>query len=221
MVRDYPSKIIILDEPDNIPIEELEELEKMANGRLILALWRLDLVSTCRKKGYKFFLMEPVTTFEQLKAYADIGVEYVYLAPPLTHQLDKVAKFDVKVRAIPFMANQRNYFVEDGVRGQWIRPENVPDYEPYISTLEFYTPDLARDKARFRIYQKQEWMGELGLLVPDLNHSGSNYLISPEYTAKRMFCGQRCMIDDSCHKCYLMLDLANANRIQYMVNEEV
>lgn len=100
--------------------------------------------------------------------------------------------------------------------GQWIRPENIPDYEEYITTLEFANVDKRQEQALFRIYKRQEWMGELGLLINDLNYSGNNFLIDPSYTAKRLDCGQICETRGTCHICYTMLDLANPKRLEYL-----
>ena len=69
------------------------------------------------------------------------------LDAPLFFDLPNVVKITKKVpiRAVANVANEIKWPDDNGLYGTWIRPENVKDYERYISTIEFEDCDNRKE----------------------------------------------------------------------------
>ena len=222
LMEECPTQDVVLYLPREFDKEFLNDCYKMANGRLkfCLSVPMMNLAKICHDMGWAYYFDTPIHTYEDLRSCKAMGVTEVKLGAPLAFELDKVKAIGIPIRAVPNVANQGDFIKTDGVCGQWIRPENIPQYEEYIDIIEFDKVDLRQEQALFRIYKRQSWMGELGLIIQDLNHTGSNYLIDPSYTERRMNCGQVCESRGTCHICYVMLDLANPKRLEYLKEKE-
>lgn len=103
---------------------------------------------------------------------------------------------------------------DNGVSGGWVRPEDVEAYEEYIDAFEFADCDKEREQALYRIYKFGEWPGELEILISDLNYEGTNRMIDPEFSRRRMNCEQKCEELGICRMCYHMLKLANPDKLK-------
>jgi hypothetical protein len=91
-----------------------------------------------------------------------------------------------------------------GIKGQYIRPEDVKLYDEYVQTLEFdgVHDALTKEETLLKIYkEKAEWMGNLNLLITHLNEDVDNRGILDEFGERRMNCGQRCLSGGSCTHC--------------------
>jgi len=62
--------------------------------------------------------------------------------------------------------------------------------------------------------ETKEWMLDLGDLITNFNHIGSNRMINSDFSLRRINCGQRCLEGGGCHLCYRVLDLANPDKIK-------
>lgn len=159
----------------------------------------------------------PITTWNEANALKDLGVSYLYIAPPLTHQLDKVRRLNIPIRMFANIAYADTMPRKNGVSGGWIRPEDVDAYGQYIDAIEFADVDLKKEQALFRIYTKGEWPGDLNLIINNLNYPGVNRMIDPAISQRRMTCAQRCEERQTCHLCYEMLDLANPEKLKPLI----
>ena len=82
------------------------------------------------------------------------------------HELHYVKQIGVPIRAIPNISFLDGLPRDDGVNGNWIRPEDLDAYSIYINTIEFGTQPERREQALFRIYSKEkQWYGDLGRIV--------------------------------------------------------
>lgn len=121
---------------------------------------------------------------------------------------------NIKIRAIPVYSYLDGIPRENGVCGNWFRPEDVEAYSIYIDTIEFGSQPQKREQALFRIYAKEhEWPGDLGRIISDLNYVGVNRMLNPEYTMKRMNCEMICS-EGKCSICYNLLDLATEKKVR-------
>lgn len=126
----------------------------------------------------------------------------------------KLACGNIKVRAIPVYSYLDPIPRDDGVCGNWFRPEDMEAYSIYIDTIEFGYQPLKREQALFRIYAKEhKWAGDLGRIISDLNYIGVNRMLNPEFTMKRMNCGMICD-EGKCSICYNLLDLATEEKMR-------
>lgn len=166
----------------------------------------IEISSLDRIPDAPWFYKYPATTAYELDALKRAGASQVRVAAPLF--------FDLKDYGIPLrvFANQPHlgYLPFDGAIGAYIRPEDVPLYEPYIFTIEFANCDLTKEQALFRIYQKQQWRGRIEDIIPGLNAPKAyNPLIPPQFAESRLHCQQRCTVGMSCQACKRYLNLAN------------
>jgi hypothetical protein len=196
--------------------KEIQEYHILGQGRFIIGLTFTKELAEARARGYKFHYLSAIRTFQELNEVADFGVCRIRLGAPLFFQLDKVGRvYSGPIYAIANMASNDSIFEQkEGVTGLWIRPEDVPTYEPYIELIEFIG-NQKQEQALFRIYAEQHaWSGELGMVVQDLNYPCTNRMIPPTLAETRLNCGQRCQEGGRCHICYRMMDLANPEKIR-------
>ena len=111
---------------------------------------------------------------------------------------------------IPNLAHLDGIPREDGVCGNWFRPENVDDYGIYIDTIEFGLQPERREQTLFRLYKKdKKWPGDLGRIVQDLNYIGNNLTIDNTIILRRMNCGMECAYTN-CSLCYDIMKISDA-----------
>lgn len=138
------------------------------------------------------------------------------LGPPIFFDIKNVKRqTSLPIRAVPNKANQLVYPHSTGVSGCWIRPEDVEIYEEYIDTMQFYFTTLQQEETLFKIYHTQKtWPGNLNILVPDLNFTGSNRYIR-DHMERRLSCKQKCEENPrACQYCQLILTMAQPKQIK-------
>lgn len=82
---------------------------------------------------------------------------------------------------------------ENGIYGQWIRPEDVKYYENGIYVLDFEDVDLLKERTLFHIYkEEQQWPGNLNNLLTNFNVNVDNRGLLKNLGEKRSTCGQIC-----------------------------
>ena len=216
----YPNATINLtryfQDDEEIDWKEINNYNILSQGKLVLGLTKPEEMEEARKNNYKFYYLSAIRTFQELNEVSAFGVCRIRLGAPLFFQLEKVRRvYSGPIYAIANMASNDSLFErKDGVTGLWIRPEDIPTYEPYIELIEF-VGNIKQEQALFRIYaQNHEWPGELNMLVQDLNYPCTNRMVPPVLAETRLHCGQRCQEGGSCRICYRMFDLANPERIR-------
>lgn len=154
-IEHYPNKTIILDMRGYdglIAWDDIKRYKIMTKDNFVIALNNLEDISFCKKENIKFYWNFPVSTFYDLKALKDLGVEYVLIESPLFHNIKEAASIGVKLRIVPNIAYYAFIPRDNGVCGSWIRPEDLYMYEPYIEAIEFEDCDLKKEQALYRIY---------------------------------------------------------------------
>lgn len=220
LIEKYPNADILLYIEASDWIDETVKINKMLQGKLIVAAHSIHDCILAKKNDIRFILNYPITDFYTLQGLKNLGAESVRLGPPLSFQLAKVKALGVRVRANPTEAMIDDIPRADGVCGFWIRPEDIKLYEQYIDILEISTNDFKKDEALYRLYSnKKEWGGQLGEIIKGLNYLADNPLISPELAKRRIGCAQTCQEGSSCRLCYRVLDLANKDKIKALKNE--
>ena len=217
----YPNATVNLcryfqDSEKEIDWQQLDNFNILGQGRFILGLTLTNEMIEAESRGYNFYYLAAVRTFQELNELRDFGVCRIRLGAPLFFQMDIVRKvYSGPIYAIANMASNDSIFEHsNGVTGLWIRPEDVSIYEPYIDLIEFIG-DQKQEQALYRIYAEQHtWPGELSMVVQDLNYSCTNRMIPPSLAETRLNCGQRCQEGGACRICYRMFDLADPEKIR-------
>jgi hypothetical protein len=189
----YPNATINLtryfqDSQEEIDWKQISTYNILSKGKLVLGLTAPNEMVEAREKSYKFYYLSAIRTFQELNEMVDFGVCRIRLGAPLFFQMNKVRKvYSGPIYAIANMASNDSIFEhKEGVAGLWIRPEDVPTYEPYIDLIEF-VGNQKQEQALFRIYAEQhKWSGELGMVVQDLNYPCTNRMIPPTLAETRL-----------------------------------
>lgn len=222
----YPEAIIILFPPIEEQIEydwrEIMQYNLLCDSNFILNLNNLNLVKIVKDYGIKFMINTEVTSYWELEGLEKLGAEYAYVGIPLFFDLQDTLNYKIKLRAIPTVAYNHNLPHDNGICGQWIRPEDVEKYEDYIEVLEFEPCDVAREQALYKTYAEDKtWSTRLDILVRDLGSPAINRMIMPEVAENRLRCRQRCKSKGSCHICETALKLADPDFLPKQINQPI
>ena len=211
----YPTATIILEMPLNhegVNWAEINNYERVTEGRFILCLANLNDVRFCKIGGHKFYYGFPVGSFYELQSLKELGVCYFKLGTPAFFMLDRVKEMGVPVRAVPNVCHDAYFPHENGICGQWIRPEDIGTYDEYVDTFEFEDADLEKERALYRIYHDDgKWPGDLNLLFTNFNYSAINRFLPTTDTMvkRRVVCGQRCQQMKPCGLCEMYFAFGN------------
>lgn len=205
---EYPDKMIILEitnekfeEEESTFMNIVEEYSKISNN-FCCCIYNLKQAMWFIEHEIKYYYGYPVSTFYDVRALAAIGVEYIKVTAPLTFQIPNLAKFDTKFRMVPNVAYDAYIPRNDGICGQWVRPEDIEHYENGIYVFEFENANLEKERTLHHIYAEEKvWNGNLNLLITNLNINADNRAMPDEFGAMRSTCGQRCMVNGACHFC--------------------
>ena len=212
----YNEKTIILEafDEEDWKVWQLYD-EKFAE--FYIALGNLKRAQEFNEHNIKWYWPYPVTSFYELSMIISLNPSYILLGPPLSFDLDEVVKNtkDIPLRMVANVARP-DYIPKNemrGIRGQWIRPEDITAYEEYIRCLEFdECQSLKEESTLLEVYQKRYWPGNLNLLIKKLDFNIDNRLISEDFGEIRANCGQRCWNKNRCHLCESILMFASKIR---------
>jgi len=224
--KKYRNKVFILTFPigynDNIDWKELHNYNLVCEGNFVLNCSDVQ-VAKYAKENYniKIMINTEATSYWELEGLINLGVEYAYVGIPLFFDLEHVKDLNIKLRTIPTVSYNHSLPHDNGICGQWIRPEDVDKYDPYIDVMEFEYCQVSREEALFRAYAlNKSWNTRLDLLVEDLGSPAINRLINPELVNTRLNCRQRCKSGQSCHMCYTALQMANPDLYKNIIENK-
>lgn len=214
-IQAFPEKTIIITIPKDIEDIEWKLLDVYNEScTLVLCLESLNHVNECNAHNVKFYWAYPITSYYELRGILNLNPYYIFLGAPLCFDLETVQSITgVYIRLVANVAYDAYIPREDGICGQWIRPEDVKYYEPYVNALEFNGVDLAAERTLLHVYKdNQNWPGNLNLLLKNLNYNIDNRALPDEIGPIRIRCGQRCMRNGACHYCHSAFKFADALR---------
>lgn len=201
-VEEHPDKtyIVRIAADDAVNWTELAALSEKIN--IICALETLKMIDDCKKYGLKYYWAYPINSFFDLRGVVDLGVCYVLVDAPLYFELDTVASFGVPIRLIANWCYESYIPRENGIKGPYVRPEDVSDYEKYVDVLEFRSENLKQEGQLLTVYAvDKEWNGNLNMLLTNFKFNVDNRGIPKEFAKARMVCRQTCMRNGTCHMC--------------------
>lgn len=218
----YPEATFILDmhgtqEPEDW--NEIYRLKVLCKDKFILAIGDFLYADDCKAKNIQFYYTFPINTMYDLIAAKEQGCVYALIDSPLTHMLPEVKAVGITLRVVPNVAYYSYIPRENGVLGSWIRPEDIDTYAEYIDAIEFENCDIKKESALYRLYaEHQPWLGDINLLITNLNYPAENRMIPPTFAEARIKCGQRCLAGAHCRLCYTYLNLANPELLEQYKN---
>ena len=201
LIADYPYKTIIIQIPDREDIN-WSKLSKYSGKNILLSLENIRFAVKCKEIRAKFYWAFPVETYTDLRALRNIGVSQIMLGAPLTFDLEVVKEFNIPIRVKANLCYDSFIPRENGIKEFYIRPEDIPLYERYISSIEFYSKNLQQEAGLLKVYKEDKgWDGNLNLLLTNFHYNVDNRLIPEEFAEARIQCGQRCMKNSPCRFC--------------------
>ena len=204
---DYPEAIIILEvNNEDIVNEDRRKIIKQyaeASSNFCCCIYNLNYVNWFKESGIKFYYGYPINSFYDVRGLIDLGVEYVKITAPLTFNMNAIEKIGTKFRMVPNIAYDAYIPRENGICGQYVRPEDVKWYENGIYVFEFENVNLSQEEVMFKIYsQKQEWKDDLSILITNFNIESNASAYPETFGEMRSNCRQKCMeATNSCHFC--------------------
>lgn len=189
--------------------------------KLCLALDDLRMARQARDRELRFYFNFPVTTWSDVRGLVEFGVDEILIGAPLTFNVPKVRQMVDKNIKIRMYCNwsYENYIPRvNGINGSYVRPEDIPLYEPYVDTMLFYKSSLTQEAATLDVYKNGSWPGNLNLLIRNLDCDIDNRGIPEEFGKNRLNCEQKCMSGGSCHLCeniFKYVDMLDRNRFKW------
>lgn len=205
LIEDFPEKRIILSIPAAAAVDfaELSAMADAYSGEFVLALQSMEHYTAVRKQGLLWYYDYPIDSWSDARQLVELGAYFLIPGIPLFFQMEKLQSLGVKIRVFPTICFFSYLPRMNGKCGQWIRPENVDLYEPYVESIEFFNKTLKQEETLFHVYaENKEWPGNLNLLLDNLRVDCDNRAFPEEVAVKRLNCGGRCFESRTCHLCY-------------------
>ena len=205
LIDNYPQADIAIEIPNNTNIDWdlIQTCSNYMQKNLYCCLYNLYAsLNECKSRGLKYFYYYPVESFYDLRGLKELGVSQVKVSGELFFDMDAVKAVGIPLRLVPNLAYSAYIQRKDGICGQWIRPEDIDLYEPYAEICEFVSTTLPMEQTLYELYaNKKEWLGDLSMIIKNLNVKIKNAGVFDEAMKYRLNCRQKCQRDGRCHLC--------------------
>ena len=213
-IEKIPEVSVILDIPRDADLTDRDwRTLEMYNDKLdfYVCIHNLFLANIFKQMNLRFYWPYPIVSYYELQGILALEPAYVLLGPPLSFDLKTIQSITkVPVRLIANTSYDPYIPRENGICGQWIRPEDVPLYDEYVEVLEFVDANLTKEATLLHIYKENgNWPGNLNLLFDNFNINVDNRAIPEDLGERRLNCRQRCMSGGSCRKCSSAIHFAD------------
>lgn len=199
--------IIIADKDELTPAQRgkmAEIIQKFPNAYLCYTFLKADS-ERLLPQGRTFY-SRFAKTWDDVFNYIDAKVSDVYVAEELCFDIVRVSSLlhshNIQVRAYPNVC-QTSCKTVDKLKTFFIRPEDVPYYEPYIDVLEFFFDKYSQD-ALYKIYALDgKWPGNLNTIIIGFDKSLNNQFFpsDPAFATTRTNCQRNCLKGGNCRVC--------------------
>lgn len=215
LIENYPDKRFILSIV-TIDIEKnLKALKEIAKKKNVVYMISFKQDSNLlREENIPFFFAEAIDSYEILNKIIQWGVTDVYIASPLTFNLEAVRKVvgeNINIRVYANFAQAHDPFnkvVERDIKSFFIRPEDVEFYSNYIDYIEFIAERPDQFDTFYKIYAiDKKWFGNLREIIYNLSVNIDNRFLFPYFASKRVNCDKKCLKGKSCTFCDRVIPL--------------
>lgn len=168
-----------------------------------------------RKSDIPYFYNTLATDLDTFTGLINSGASDVYIGGNLGFEIKDISRIahqrGIKIRVYPNKC-QTNWIGTPDIKTFFIRPEDVPSYEPYVDVMEIWAENLV-DKNNIDVYYKiyaidKEWYGDLKEFLIDWNSNLDNRFIIPQFAEARLNCKKRCLKGHPCHVCERIIDIS-------------
>ena len=204
LIIDAPGIKVNLEVPENTHASYKTIQNFIQEGANIsLQLENLMNKKECQEYGIPFFLKQPFYDFWSINNAIINGVSELKIAGSLFFDLEAISNFDIPIRLVANLAVPNTNFIgDDGIKGTYIRPEDIQYYEKYVKIIEFWSETLKEEETLLKIYkEEQNWPGNLNKIIHNLKISVDNRGLPEEFGQIRMTCKHRCMRNHTCKFC--------------------
>lgn len=145
----------ILEIPKDIKENELNLKKiKSYDVKIILALNDFKKIDFIKEYNIPFYWKYPITSYFELRSLLNLGVCYFLLGAPLYFDLKTIKTFKVPVRLVANLSCDNFIPRKNGIKGTYVRPEDVQYYEEYVDVLEFYSESIKQEETLLKIYKE-------------------------------------------------------------------
>lgn len=164
------------------------------------------MIQEAIKQGFAVYYTPAVKDYMALHALEAMGCSEILIDGPLFFDLPQVKKSTkMIIHARPNLALYNHLPHQNPIHGTWMRPEDVPLYEPYIDVLEPQGVTPSAQGTAYKIYAiDAHWNGDIASIILDFNKDNKivpNYNIISDLAERRVDCKQSCERLGSCTLC--------------------
>lgn len=213
---DYPDKRIVI----SIPKEKDKDVDWLMLAawteklNITLALYDITDSDKANENNIPWFWAYEVTTWPEFESLIALGASQILLGEPLFFDLEEVnikrANRNILIRKIANVAYNSYLPRANGIKGAYLRPEDLRVYSRFIDIIEFEPRDLEEERTLLKIYKEEKWNGNLNFLIKNLNYNIDNRGISEQFAERRQTCRQICYRNGHCHNCETEFALVTA-----------
>ena len=202
--------------PEDYTENNIELLEAAYEKGYNIAIILPDIyyVERLKNKGVPFFLGAAARSWDEFVGFLSLGVSDIYITCELGFELDKISAIakenGVQIRCYANIS-QSSWRNEKGLKGFFIRPEDVDFYSQYVDVIEFYDA-VEQQNVLYDVYfHSKEWNGKLREIIKGLSCDVNNYyILGSEFARRRSECGKKCLKGNRCQLCDRLVELADS-----------
>lgn len=115
----------------------LDAYKNLFPDRIKIATYDISMIQEAIKRGFVVYYTPAIKDYMALHALEAMGCSEIFIDGPLFFDLPQVRKSTkMIIHTCPNLSLYNHLPHQNPIHGTWIRPEDVPLYEPYIDVLE-------------------------------------------------------------------------------------
>lgn len=190
-------------------------IEKHPNSNIIINFptYIKEVEELLNTNNLQHYYNEFITDWDKFHGFLNLNVTDIVIGENLAFYAKKLKYFAEKnQKALRVFCNfsQSSWKNTPSLKTFFIRPEDIDLYSKYIDTFEFYFNNDFKYNLNtlYKIYTKdKKWFGKLSELIIGYDGQEDNRFLIPQFGQRRIDCGKRCFIDESCHFCDKVVEL--------------
>lgn len=163
-----------------------------------------------------YYFQELATCWDELINFISLKVSDVFVSCELGFELDAVKALlentGIQIRCYANISQSKGDNTK-GIKGFYIRPEDIDIYGKYIDIIEFFG-SVTTQNALYEIYfHDKKWDGKLNEIIKGIKSNVNNYyILSKHFAEYRTKCAKKCLKSNDCQLCDKIISLANSLR---------